>query len=116
MNNIDRRFALLAADGDILYPYMKKQLATGRFGFAFSPLGEGDRNGQGQYTTSIKEVIRRLVFDGWKARVTTIDKAGKQRHGSLGIGKRVVPEYWVAPEFEYLVKGAPTKPVKALPR
>jgi hypothetical protein len=116
MENVDKRFALIAKDGDILFPYQKRQRATNRFGFALSAPGEGDRHGGGEYTEDLGEVIRRVVFDRWKVRVTTVDKTNKQRQGSLGLEKSAIKSYWVAPEFEHLVGGAAITPVNELPQ
>lgn len=116
MSNVDQRFALLDQhSGDELYPYMKLQKSTNRFGFALTRPGEQDRKGGGHYTTDLTEVVRRVVIDGWNVRVKTIDRVGKQREGSLGIGKIANAGYWVAPEFLDLVKGSPTRPLSALP-
>lgn len=115
MSTIDKRFALLdRLTGDELYPYMKSQKETGRFGFALTRPGEQDRRGGGDYTTDIKEVIRRVVIDGWSVRVQTTDRIGKQRNGTLGIGKTANADYWVSPEFLDLVRNAPVKPQKIL--
>lgn len=34
--------------------------------------------------TSIEEVVKRLVFDGWSVRAKTVDAAGNQSHGTYG--------------------------------
>lgn len=114
MGLVNKGFALLTDDGDVLFPERKRQRATEREGFALSAPGERDRDGQGTYTEDLREVIRRVVFDGWKVRVTTVDTE-KRRHGSYGLGKRVAQRYWVAPEFLDVVRGAETSPEKELP-
>jgi hypothetical protein len=115
MEKVDKRFALIARDGDVLFPYKKAQVATKRFGFALSKPGDLDRHGGGHYTDDLADVIQRVVFDGWRVRATTIDKAGRQRHGSLGLGKTAIGDYWVAPEFRGLVANAPIPPIDTLP-
>lgn len=111
MNKVNKSFALLDRfTGDELFPYMKRQKSTNRFGFAVTRPGEQDRYGKGHYTTDIKEVIRRVVIDGWNVRVKTTNKVGRQREGTLGIGKTANADYWVAPEFLDLVKTAPVQP------
>src|SRR5947199_10442091 len=106
----DKRFALLAENGDILFPYKKRQKSTNRFGFALNTPGEQDRHGNGTYTDRIEEVIQRLVLDGWSARVKEDKPSGRRRDGSLGIGKTSIKGYWVAPEFAHLVKTARIRP------
>lgn len=108
--NIDKRFALIAYNKEILFPYMKKQKSTGRYGFALTAPGEQDRKGKGHYTLDMAEVIKNLVFNGWSARVKTISREGKQREGSLGIGKHSIVGYWISDELKHLVKDAKVKP------
>lgn len=103
--NIDKRFALIADNNDVLYPYKKKQKESGRFGFALTAPGEQDRHGNGYYTLDISEVVRRLVFDNWSARVRT-DSSVNKREGSLGIGKRSIKGYWISDELKHLVVDA----------
>jgi len=110
IHGVDKRFALIAENGDVLFAYKKEQRATGRYGFALSTTDDRDKYGGGVYVESIEEVITRLVFDGWKARVTTIDLPGRQRHGSMGIGKRAIAGYWVHDSLLPLVEGAPIAP------
>lgn len=116
MSNVDKHFALLdRLTGDELFPYMKSQESTNRFGYALTQPGEKDRHGRGHYTNDIREVIQRVVFDGWKVRVKTINKIGKQRQGTMGIGKIANLDYWVSPEFLDMVKASPTQPQIELP-
>lgn len=103
---IDKRFCLVAENGDRLYPYQKSQKLTGRYGFALSRPGERDRNGGGQYTTDLNEVIRRVVHDGWSVRARTDEATSKKRDGSFGFNKRVIVSYEISSEFEDLLKGA----------
>jgi hypothetical protein len=115
MADIDERLGLIAADGAVYFPYKKNQRQTGRFGFALTRPGEGDRHGKGTYTTDIAEVIRRVVLEGWNVRAQTSGIAEKKREGSLGLGKRTIVDYWVADEFKMLVAGASKKPVYQRP-
>ena len=110
INTVDKRFALIARDGDILFPYKTSQESTNRHGFVLTAPGEKNRYGGGTYTNDFEEVVRHLVFDGWNARVTTVDKAKKQRTGSMGIGKRAIAGYWIADEFRHLAAGAKVAP------
>lgn len=41
--SVDKNFAFVAKNGDILYPYKKRELSSGRFGYAISEPGKGDR-------------------------------------------------------------------------
>lgn len=111
MDAVDKRFVLVADNGDRLYPYKKAQKSTGRYGFALTKPGEQDRHGQGTYTDSIGEVIQRVVNDGWSVRVKTTNKPSRQRKGTLGINKRSVHGYEVDEEFEHLVQEAVKKPL-----
>ena len=113
MEAVDKRFVLVADNGDKLYPYKKAQRKTGRYGFALTKPGEQDRNGQGTYTDSIVEVIQRVVNEGWSVRAKTTDKPGKQREGTFGINKRSVHGYEVDHEFAGLVTSAVKKPLSA---
>lgn len=114
-NTIDKRFALIAANGDILYPYRKKEVQTGREGFALSAPGKRDAKREGTYTNDIMEVVHHLVHDGWKVRAKTIDKVSRQRDGSFKIGGQAISDYWVAPELADVVKNASLKPLAVLP-
>ena len=110
IETVDKRFALIARDGDILFAYRTSQKSTDRHGFALTAPREKNRHGVGTYTNHIEEVVRHLVFDGWKARVTTVDKAKKIRKGSMGIGMHAISGYWIADELRHLVKGAKLAP------
>jgi hypothetical protein len=112
---LDRRFALLAADGDVLFPVMKSQKVTQRFGFALSTADNPDRSGGGVYTEDLNEVIRRVVIDRWLVRVRTAPESGKLRQGSMGLGKVAISAYWVAPELRHIVKDAQWAPEEHLP-
>ncbi|MCV2359945.1 HNH endonuclease [Paucibacter sp. TC2R-5] len=111
---IDKRFALLADNGDILFPYIKQD-RSGREGFALSAPGLRDAKGQGVYTTDLKEVVRRLVFDGWKVRAKSESQPGeKSRDGSYGLAMRVIPAYWLEPALHDWVNGAEMQPQEGL--
>lgn len=114
MEAVDKRFMLVADNGDRLYPYKKAQKSTGRYGFALTKPGEQDRHGQGTYTNCIGEVIQRVVNDGWSVRVKTTNKPSRQREGTLGLNKRSVHGYEVDQEFEYLVQKAVKQPLLIL--
>ena len=109
--SIDERFALITDTGEVMYPYLKTQRQTGRTGFALSTSESPDRHGGGEYTMDLGTVIRRVVFDGWLVRARTPGGPGN----SVGIGKRAIHRYWVAPEFRELVNGAPLAPLDSLP-
>ena len=112
--NVDTRFALIAKDGDVLYPYKKTQRATKRFGFSVSASGERDALGGGDYFQTLEEVISRVVLQGLKIRATTIDKANRQRHGSFSLHGNTIVGYWIADELRHLVKDAHLQP-RSLP-
>lgn len=114
MDSIDKRFALIANNGDRLYPYKKVQRSTNRYGFALTAPGEQDRNGGGTYTEDISLVIKRLVFDDWNVRVKTINKTGKKREGTLGIDKRSIIGYELEASLNHLVFGAPKQPMNII--
>jgi hypothetical protein len=105
---IDKRFALLATNGDVLYPYQKSERqGERRFGFVVSAPGKKDAKGEGYYTTDLAEVIRRVVQDGWNVRAKEDAHPGRRaREGGYGIGKRAIGEIWVAQELASLVEGA----------
>jgi hypothetical protein len=110
IEKVDKRFALIANNGEVLFPYMKSQESTGRYGFALTAPGERDRHGGGTYTGDIEEVIKRMVFDGWGVRAMTTHRSGKQRDGSVCIGKSSIIGYWLAEELKPLVVGAKMAP------
>ena len=112
---LDKRFALISSNGDVLFPYMKHQEATGRTGFVLTDEVDRDRFGGGKYTTDLKEVIRGVVFEGLSMRVRTEGKSKPERDGSVGLGKQVAYRFFVAPEFEALVSGAHFERVLNLP-
>lgn len=112
---IDKRFCLVADNGDRLYPYKKSQELTGRYGFALSRPGKRDSKGGGEYTTDLNEVIHRVVHDGWSVRAKTDDTGSKKRTGSFGFNKRVIVSYEISKEFEDLIKGAMKLPSLVFP-
>lgn len=107
---VDKRFALIANNGEVLFPYLKSQGSTGRYGFALTAPGERDRHGGGTYTVDIQEVVKRMVFDGWGVRAMTTQRSGKQRDGSVCIGKSSITGYWLTDELKHLVAGAKMAP------
>lgn len=109
---VDKNFALVAKDGTVRYPYKKGQRATGRYGFALSKAGQRDAYGDGLYTDDIREVIRKVVLEGWKVRARTEDGS---KEGSVGLGRRTADNYWVAPHLRTLVAGAEIQPIPTLP-
>ena len=107
---VDRRFILIGEDGELRYPYKKSEKASGRYGFAVSPPGLGDKKGSAAYVSDLEDVIRRVVLDGWKVKTMSIDKPGRQSQGSTGLGKRKFQRYWLHDDFKHLVKGADIQP------
>lgn len=114
-SKVDRRFALISDDGDVLFPHITYQASTNREGFALSTADNKNKHGGGYYTNDLAEVIRRVVFNGDAVRVTTVGKEGRERTGSIGLGKRSCPKFYVTPEFEVIVKGAQYERVYELP-
>ena len=114
MDSVDKRFALIADNGEKLYPYKKTQKKTGRYGFALTAPGEQDRHGGGTYTEDFELVVIKLIHEGWSVRAKTVSRSGTQREGTLGIGKRVIVGYELSDEFEHLINDAAVKPSKIL--
>lgn len=114
MTTVDKRFALVANNGDRLYPYKKKQLSTDRYGFALTAPGELDRHGGGNYTEDFALVVSKLVNDGWSVRAKTTDKRGRQREGSIGLCKQVIVGYEIDSSLQDLVATATLQPLKVL--
>lgn len=103
---IDKRFCLIADNGDQLYPYVK-ETRDGRRGFALSAPGQRDAKGEGHYTEDLEEVIRRVVQDGWKVRARTERKSeGRARDGSFSLGQRAIHDYQIDPSLAYLLSDA----------
>jgi hypothetical protein len=113
-DSIDQRLAFVADDGRVAYPYKKNQRKTGRYGFALTRPGDLDRNGGGEYTLDIEEVVRRVVVHGWSVRVKGIGD-GSSKGDTIGLGKRSFHHYWVAPELRHLVRHARLQPLDTVP-
>lgn len=109
---IDKRFCLIADNGDRLYPYKKRQVSTGRYGYALNKPGEQDRHSAGHYASDLNEVVRRVVHDGWSVRAKTESSGKRPREGSFGFNKRAIVRYEISGELEGLVKGAKRLPSK----
>lgn len=113
---LDKRFALLASTGDVLYPYQKKQRSTGRYGFALTTSEHGkDRGGGGYYTTDFLEAVQGVLFKGWGIRACTDETTPKWREGSYKLEGTSIAGYWLAPELQYIAQGALKPPVQRLP-
>lgn len=113
---IDERFALITDAGSVLYPYKKLQRETGRYGFAATTPDAGrDRFGGGHYTEDLEEVIRGVLFEGWRVRVKTAPECHPKKEGSYGLWKRSIQRYWLAPELAHLANGAARPPESRLP-
>ena len=120
--SVDKNLALVAKNGDILYPYKKRELSSGRYGFAISEPGKSDRKaspndkeGQAVYTVDIEEVIKNVVRFGWGMRAKTDAGLHREREGTFRLGKGECEAYYVAPEYRHLVAGAPVASLDTLP-
>jgi hypothetical protein len=107
---IERRFALLTHDGDIMYPYKKSSRKTGDYGFVLVKPGERDANGGGTYTSDLPTLIRRVVFDGWGVRALSESRRTSRSGNTVQIGKKTIRGYWLDPSLRYLVKEARLQP------
>ena len=105
IDTVDKRFALIAKDGAVHYPYKKHHIATNRYGFALSKPGGRD-DADAEYTLNIEVVVRKVVLEGWKVRAMAAGKPG----GSVGIEKLKFPGYWISDELKHLVAGAKMAP------
>lgn len=105
IDTVDKRFALIAKDGAVHYPYKKPHIATDRYGFALSRPGGRD-DADAEYTLNIEVVIRKVVLEGWKVRAMAAGKPG----GSVGIEKIKFPGYWISDELKHLVARAKLAP------
>lgn len=106
--SMDRRFALVDNSGELRYPYKKTQQGTGKYGFVVGI----DRHGQGEYLDTIEEVIRAVVFEGKRVRVS-VDPPTEAKGGS-GLSLRAgreVKGYVISGELRGLVQHAPVAPI-----
>lgn len=120
--SVDKSLALVAKNGDVVYPYKKRELSSGRYGFAISEPGKGDRKtspndkeGQAVYTLDIEEVIKNIVRLGWGMRAKSDAGLNREREGTFRLGKGEFETYYVAPEYRHLVAGAAVAPLDTLP-
>lgn len=104
---IDKRFALIGKDGDVMFPYMKSEKRRNLFGFALSEPGKRDALGMGVYTQDIADVISKVVNHQWSVRV----KSAKRPGNSLGLKKNEIIGYWIDPELTYLISNSDTQPL-----
>jgi hypothetical protein len=106
--SIDKRFALVDSDGKLRYPYRKTQRATGRHGFVVG----SDRHGQGEYVDTLEEVIRAVVLQGKRVRVTVDPPTPSKGSSGMSLAAgREVKGYVIADELAGLVEGAATRPL-----
>lgn len=104
---IERRFCLIDRDGVLRYPYKKRELATGRYGFALG----NDKGGKGEYIDSFEEMVRAVVLDGKSIRVKSLDGDASKRGNIVSLhAMREISGYTIDPAFYYLVKDAPIQP------
>lgn len=107
---VNKQFAFVTKDGDIVYPYKKRELASGRHGFAISPPGKRDRKGEADYVDEIETVVRKVVFEGYGVR----SKSSRRPGNTLRLGGTAVTGYKIAASLRHLVKGAEVGPVGEL--
>ena len=106
---INFQFALIDSDDAYRYPFKKTELKTGRYGFALG----NDKNGKGEYTDSIEDVVKQVVVEGNSVRVRTRN-LGHGKDGNilfLNSKTKKIKGYWIAPELKYLVEHSLTKPI-----
>lgn len=104
------QFALVTNDGDTCYPYKKRELASGRYGYAISPPGKRDRDGGADYVEDIETVIRKVVFEGYGVR----SKSNQRPGNTLRLKGTAVRGYKIATSLRHLVHGAEVEPLGEL--
>lgn len=111
LESMTKYFALVANDGDTVFPYKKRERKSGRYGFAISPPGKRDRDGEADYVEDIETVIRKVVFEGYGVR----SKSGRRPGNTLHIGGTAVKGYKISAALRHLVRGAEVEPLGKLP-
>ena len=101
VNKVDKSITLIKKDGTKIYPYIKEQKETGRYGFALSTKDNKDRHGGGVYTTDIEDVLRHLLKGG--AVRAKSDKPGAQGN-SVKLFDRAIVKYEVSEELFPLIE------------
>lgn len=108
--NVDQRFALIDRDGALRYPYKKRELSSGRYGYALG----SDKAGRGEYIDSLEAMIRAVVFDGKMVRVKSLDGDPSKQGNSVSLhAKREITGYVIDPSLFYLVENAEIQPEAA---
>jgi len=101
----ESQFYMVDVDGNRRVPFKQRNRADGRFGFSILPPGKGNDPSAAEYTEDVTTLIRRVVLDRQLVRARIV---GGEHHGqinSVGLGRREVHDYWIAPQLRHLVAG-----------
>lgn len=97
-------FYLIDVNGNRRVPVKQRSHAGGRFGYLILPPGKGNDSSAGEYTEDVERLIQCVVLDGRLVRAKVIGGDKDGQINSVGLGRRVIRGYWVAPSLRHLIE------------
>ncbi|MGY0611251.1 hypothetical protein [Luteimonas sp. A501] len=101
----EAEFYLIDVDGNRRVPFKQRNRADGRFGYSILPSGKGNDPSTGEYTEDVARLIQRVVLDGQLVRAKVVGGNKDGQVNSVGVERRVIRGYWVAPSLRHLIEG-----------
>lgn len=104
----EAEFYLIDSDGHRRVPVKQRNDTDRRYGFSILPPGKGNDPSSAEYTEDISRLVRRVVLDGQLVRAIVIGGKGDGQCNSVGVGRRAVKGYWLAPHLQHLLGSTTT--------
>ncbi|GAB3346273.1 hypothetical protein [Marilutibacter aestuarii] len=101
----EAEFYLIDTDGNRRIPFKQRNREDGRYGFSILPPGKGNDPSSAEYTEDVEDLIRRVVLDRQFVRARVDGGAHDGQPNTVGLGRRRVHDYWIAPHLSHLVSG-----------
>jgi len=102
----DDFFFLIDTEGRRRIPFKQRNRNDGRYGYSILPVGKGNDPSAGEYTEDPIRLVRRIVLDNQLVRAEVVGGKQDGQPNSVGLGRKAIRGYWLAPHLRHLVAGA----------
>lgn len=101
-------FYLIDSDGHRRVPVKQRNETNRRYGFPILPPGKGNDPSSAEYTEDISRLVQRVVLDGQLVRAVVLGGKHDGQRNSVGLGRRSIEGYWLAPHLRHLLESTTT--------
>lgn len=102
-------FFLIDKDGHRRIP-QKIRAEHGPYGYALHPEGKGNDPKAAHYTEDLKQLVQDVVLHGRGVRAKVKSGPQKGQSNTVGLAKKSIAGYWLAPGKHEWVDGAQARP------